>query len=396
MKKRNHNAYKLCFTVAFLLSLVLPVGTMKTSDESRPEGRKLASAPLLIVNGTLNTNLATETEAWLRDQAGSRDFFLWAGSRAEAAMGGWESDMALRGKDGWLFLRATIGSFYNQNLFSQQELEQIRDGIRKKQAMLKAEGVDQYYLLICPDKNRLYGEDFYPAYVRGAGPIGKKSRAQQLVEYLRDCGDINVVYPLDAMLAEKKAHPDHILYYRTDTHWNTHGAFIAYKELMKVIQKDYPNLQVLTDKDFALGKTDPEPGCDPEINGAGDEGDLLRMFNGRTIDELGIKDNYVDKLIPREGLFKHKYPKFSGPAGEKGIVSCNDAVNQPISAVMYRDSFGKAIVPYLAETFSKAEFVWTHRFGQRFGAVKRNKPNIVIEQIVERSIDLLKTNAATE
>ena len=140
----------------------------------------------------------------------------------------------------------------------------------------------------------------------------RKGKKKTVANKKKASGDINVIYPLDAMLKEKKDHHDHFLYYRTDTHWNSHGAFIAYKELMAVIQKDYPDFKPLTDEDFYLTKSNPEPGCDEDFNGPGVEGDLLRMFPGRTITDLEIKNNYVDKLVLKEGTFKYKFLKFAG------------------------------------------------------------------------------------
>lgn len=391
-KMKDKKRYEICFCLAFFLSLVMPVMTLNTDKNSMMEQRRLADAPMSVINEKLNPRLAAETEAWLRDRFGFRDFFLRVNSRAEAALRVWNSEKALLGKEGWLFYKGenSVENFFNHNLFSQQELETIRDGIRKKQAMLKAEGTEHYYLLICPDKNQLYGEAYYPDRILSAGLRGEKSRAQQLTEFLKASGDINVIYPLDAMLKEKKDHHDHFLYYRTDTHWNSHGAFIAYKELMAVIQKDYPDFKPLTDEDFYLTKSNPEPGCDEDFNGPGVEGDLLRMFPGRTITDLEIKNNYVDKLVLKEGTFKYKFLKFAGEEGRKGIVSDNK--NKKLKVVMYRDSFGRALVPFIAESFNSVDFVWTHNFAKNFGYVKRKKPDIVIEQIVERSIIELLTN----
>ena len=52
-----------------------------------------------------------------------------------------------------------------------------------------------------------------------------------------------------------------ILYYRTDTHWNDWGAFIAYQQIIAQVQKLLPQWHIVaqTRDDFAAGKSAPWP-----------------------------------------------------------------------------------------------------------------------------------------
>ena len=82
-------------------------------------------------------------------------------------------------------------------------------------------------MLILPDKNRVYGE-YYPDSIK---KMAQKGRGEQTYQFLYNKGTIDVIYPLNELLAEKKKN---LLYYKNDTHWNPLGAFIAYRQLITV------------------------------------------------------------------------------------------------------------------------------------------------------------------
>jgi len=50
--------------------------------------------------------------------------------------------------------------------------------------------------------------------------------------------------------------------------------------------------------------------------------------------------------------------------------------------VMFRDSFANALIPYLAEDFSRVAFVWDRDLDPEL--VLRERPDVVIQEIVGR------------
>ena len=53
-----------------------------------------------------------------------------------------------------------------------------------------------------------------------------------------------------------------------------------------------------------------------------------------------------------------------------------------LRAVMFRDSFGNALVPYMAENFKRILFVWNRDIDPRI--IKLEQPDVVIQEIVGR------------
>ena len=57
--------------------------------------------------------------------------------------------------------------------------------------------------------------------------------------YLKSTTDVTVIDLRPALIAEKKLS---VVYYKADTHWNTRGAYAAYREITRVLAPDFPAL----------------------------------------------------------------------------------------------------------------------------------------------------------
>lgn len=139
-------------------------------------------------------------------------------------------------------------------------------------------------------------------------------------------------------MAAKK---DHILYYKTGTHWNHWGAYIGYLDLFRRIKKDFPSLKIMQESDFNIV---PKVSADVDIASA-----------------LGI-DAY--KVLPEKELtydeFEVKEPMAEGTHTfinkEKRIETFDYVSSNPankLKAVFYADSQFLRMNWYAAESFSR-------------------------------------------
>lgn len=397
---KNHKSYQLSFVVFFLLILVLPVLNINFEQNSKFENRRLAQIPQFWVNGNINPKFAKETENWLRDRFGGRGILLDANSIAEASIEDWNNHMAIKGEDGWLFYKQgnSINNYLNRDVFTPKQMENIKEVTLRKKALLKAQGID-YYLIICPDKNRVYGE-YYPSYYQSEmfPKANSKGRAEALVDYLRAEG-VDVVYPLDALQAAKlpvnevmpvnySGHgPVNVLYYRLDTHWNTHGAFVGYQELMKAIQKDRPELKYLDYDSFNIvHKAEPCQDLDYE------SGDLFRAYYNINVEQLGLTFNATDTMQPKNGSFHYHVDYIKGFEGRKGVITSNNAPLNNLRVQVVRDSFFVEMLPFFSDSFTHVEYIWDHEFGKYLDKFAKDKPDIVIEEVVERQLPNIANN----
>ena len=113
--------------------------------------------------------------------------------------------------------------------------------------------------ILVPDKSTVYPEHLPPSVTR----VHPQSRLEQLLEYLSKHSDVPVVDLRRAMLAAKRQRS---VYYRTDTHWNGWGEYVAYREIMEAPARHFPELGPRPQSSFR-----------PEIRPAEFSGDMAGM-----------------------------------------------------------------------------------------------------------------------
>ncbi|MDK9706072.1 MAG: hypothetical protein OEL83_03390 [Desulforhopalus sp.] len=141
----------------------------------------------------------------------------------------------------------TISDYLGLSPFTDQELEQWRIVLEERYYWLKEQGIS-FIFAMAPDKSQIYPE-YYPDKINSIKVSRETRRYDQLVNYLKDNSIIPVVDLRKALLDVKEqaaagAVPQHMLFYRTDGHWNAYGAFWAYRAIVNQINASYPKFQV--------------------------------------------------------------------------------------------------------------------------------------------------------
>lgn len=368
------NMYKYVFVVIFLGVLLFPLTNMNEEGASETENRNLAPVPDFFVDGSINKSFCKDAETWLRDRFTGRSVFLLANKVfASSVMSDDFHERVLKGDEGWLFYKGndSVANYQNKNLFSQEELETIKNNTLKKKQIMKKAGID-YYLFISPDKNRVYGE-YYPSWIE---KVADEGRAEQLVKYLRDNG-VDVIYPLEEMIQAKNKYG--AIYHRIDTHWTSLGAFVGYTALMEAIQKDHPDIKMLHIDDFNINQVEEA------------EGDLLTMLDV-PLDTINIPDNHIAELDLENRDFNYYTVEHKGKYGRDGVITKNDKPLNDYKVFVVRDSYTIALIPYISESFAAVDYMWSRKFGKYTGEIIKAKPDIVVEQMVERYIPVLVSN----
>ena len=144
-----------------------------------------------------------------------------------AVFGTSQSDQVLPGKDGWLFYKD--GPTAAQPVANYQGLTDINDSpevLAQASAKLQilndhlAENGCTLVLDLTPSKDRIYREympDGYPI-------VNEENRTDLLAGYLQSHTTVPVNWPYQELRRQARLNPDRLLYYKTDTHWNSIGA----------------------------------------------------------------------------------------------------------------------------------------------------------------------------
>jgi|WetSurMetagenome_2_1015567.scaffolds.fasta_scaffold09895_3 alginate O-acetyltransferase complex protein AlgJ len=252
------------------------------------------------------------------------------------------------GRNGWLFYKGEHKDLWGSKPYSDKELQYISSIISTHTTVLKESGI--YYIrVMVPNKQTIYPE-YAPFTTRKAS----ETRLAQLTQYLRGYDDINTIDLRKPLLEAKKQYP---VYYKTDTHWNAYGGFIAYQEIMKNIAKHF-DVSPLSSNDFNVTAKQTATHAD--------------IAKG-----LLMQDEFVDTEVYMKLKEKPEdYPAIKGRKLSKLII--------------YHDSFMDPQYPwssvqYLRNHFEKIISITNnHTFDLEY--IKKEKPDVVIYEVVERGI----------
>ena len=211
-----------------------------------------------------------------------------------------------------------------------------------------AEDGIEFVLFFAPNKSRVY-----PEYMPGSyGEPAEKYRLLQLVNYLRENTDLNVIYCLDAMLEAKESVKENICY-KTDTHWNALGAYAGSRELCSALGVELPPLN-----DPAYTITDS----------GSYSGDLARLV-------------HLEKFLHEKEYVISGFEKTAVAVDEDEIEYVSDQ-GKDLRVYLYRDSYADAMIEYVGSAFSATRFAYFNSYS--YDDLKAFKPDVFVYEGVER------------
>lgn len=143
------------------------------------------------------------------------------------------------------------------------------------------------------------------------------------------------------------------IYYKTDHHWTTEGAYIAYKEMCTQLGIEYKeieeyNIRPLTD-DF-YGSLYYKLGA-----GIG-KSDIINIYIPK--DEEKIVVNYLDEEKKTASLYnseslngKDKYEVFTG--GNHGLIHIKTMSESNKKLIVFKDSYANCFIPFLTSHYTE-------------------------------------------
>ncbi|MBI5582973.1 MAG: hypothetical protein HY892_04050 [Deltaproteobacteria bacterium] len=271
------------------------------------------------------------------------------------------TDMVLLGKNGWVFYWNGLerDSYRRLKPFSPKADFFWLGYLRLMKDWLGSRNI-HWFILIAPNKGTVYPE-YMPANIyRGKGP----SHLDRLVALAEQEG-VPLIDVRQELLEVKK---DKKLFFRYDTHWTDAAAYIAYRKLMKSLIPYFPKIKPILEGDLVVNQKSSSPWKD-----------LAGMLG--LPEHFAESEQRLDFNIPR---------KFNSTNFENLHSMTNDIAFETFrkdlpNAVLFRDSFGIALIPFLAQHFNK--FIVTEKQGLFPEIVDRERPPIVIIEVLERFLE---------
>jgi alginate O-acetyltransferase complex protein AlgJ len=267
------------------------------------------------------------------------------------------------GKDGWLFFTGdrSMDDYQHTNPYSGHDFAGTRKGLDTLYEQLQQRGI-MLMVVIAPDKSTVYPE-FMPDQII---QIGKRSRLDQFIDDMRRYGKTPVIDLRPDLIEASKTEQ---VFYKTDTHWNPLGAYVASTKILSVLAQRYPELV-------------PHPLSDYEMVSKG----LVSFDMPRIIGLPSLKEKLWD-LQPKfnTGTSFRIVPL---PDGTILRISWNQNQNLP-SALFYHDSFLNGVLPFLEPQFKQTTSIFRSTIPGMWSLkwVDQVHPDIVIIEYVERYLN---------
>ena len=344
---------KLIFISIFIVLCLIPSVGMLIFGEAQPAANEvLTGRPSVTTrSGELNLSFLSDVSDYIADRFAFRQELAtaWAGVNAKL-LGTSVEEQVILGSDGWLYFSDTLPDYMGQGM-SDTELRYLANDLALMQEYIVSQG-KHFIFTIAPNKNSIYSEHM-PEYIEN---LHSESNAARVGAYL-DAAGVNYLDLLDILGNEEN------LYYKTDTHWNSRGAALAADGLLNMLDRggDYST------SSFAVSEEH--------------RGDLYEMLYpaGRateTATVYGGEFSYVCESDPNGG--NAITIKTSCDGGSGGLMC-------------WRDSFGIALYPFLAQSFVAATFSRSADYNLTLA----DSADTVIIELVERNLSNILSREPT-
>ena len=348
MKKKAASLFYVGIVLALCLLPLLGMGF--ASVEQTTENRDLAEWPKLVTKGGLNTGYLEGIGTWFTDRFAFRQELVTADARLRGSVFGVSAeDDVIFGRNGWLYYEATLDDYQHKNPVSERMLFNMAHNTALMQEYTESLG-RTFVFTIAPNKNTLYGDNMPARYKH---TVEAQSDMERLVPWL-EREKVNYV-DLYALFAGR----DDVLYYARDSHWNQEGALMVYNALLDACGKAHetwadreaePVSDYLGDLNLMLYPLGAEP--EPDLS-------YQKYFTWSYSQGDDVEDDFIRTVCP---------------SGSQNLL-------------MYRDSFGNSLLPYMAEAFSQATF--SKQVPYPMTDLINSSPDIVIVEKVERHLPTL-------
>lgn len=309
----------------FVLNLVIP-----DRDFSPQENRSLQQNPTFSVESLVSGEYMADFESYCSDQFVLRDRWISLKARMELLLG--------KSENNGVFLCE------NQHLlepFSAPSSSDLDSRIYAINSLVNNLSVPVHVALI-PSAAEIY---------RDLLPVGIENDSQiQVIDYVYNGVTANSIDIASSLLK----HSNEYIFYRTDHHWTSLGAYYGFKALSESMGLSIPELHEYEERrtvtDDFLGTTYSTSGFawvkpdSMEIFREQPEGTVIQRYESPTGEVIPLYD--FDQLT-----VKDKYSFYLGGNTPRLVIDTK-AENKPILLII-RDSYCDSLTPFLLDQFSQ-------------------------------------------
>jgi len=382
-KPRIQGLFDTLVIVLFGIAISAPLAGhllgWKTSDVLE-EKRNLAPPPDL--RQTALADVPAKFDRYWQDHFGFRAAMIRQHNYVRHDLLADSNAQVIVGQQGWLFFAGAglLEEYTGRAPFPAAALARWSEELTWRHQWLAKQGI-RYAFVIAPNKSTVYPEYLPPALRNHAGV----SRCMQLRQHLLASHCPAQVFELTEALCRAKEHAE--VYFPTDSHWNGQGFLVAHRVLWDWLRRQWPDVEpdplarwrIVRTVQYGYGDLRTMLGL--SVSG-GREGEFLASTGPKTIQSATLLVPPECVLPPSRGWDDPVV--YNNPQGKRRLL-------------LFGDSFWHAGAvdrkQPLADSFAHSAMVTLYPTRRDFVAlVRQQRPDVVIEERVERSLFALPIN----
>ncbi|MBE7069176.1 MAG: hypothetical protein E7386_01605 [Ruminococcaceae bacterium] len=355
---KNEKKYTI-YLIVFLAILLVPFAGMLITGPSKSESNSAATLPSLILvsedenKSTVNRDYLKQLGEYFEGHCAFRQEMVTGYSFVTAKVFQTSSSKSvICGKNGWMYYTDTLGDYTGSEVMTEREMTDCITTLKLIDRYCKENGI-KFYFVTAANKNSLYGENM-PYWYKKSDKPGNR---ELLGAKIREAG-INYIDLYDTFAKENR-----VLYHKTDSHWNNEGAALAaltiHEATGQMYVERYNKAPYKVKKDF--------------------KGDLAAMMYPAAVP--------LEEEIYYDGGFGFDYEGKVESNFDNKIKTLGALGN---NLMMYRDSFGSSLLPFMAESYTNALF--SRSLTVQVRDIKSIKANVLIIEKAERFLPQLAEN----
>lgn len=303
---------------------------------SEQENRELQQMPHFSIDRLKSGKFTKEFENYIADQFLMRDFWVSVKSKIELDIGKKENNDVYYGKDGYLIQK-----------FAEGDKEDTRKKIDSLNMFFKAVPAANKYVMLVPTSIDVLKEKL-PKY---APTENEEAYINKIKKGLAD--NAKFINVQDTLSSKKNMG----IYYKTDHHWTTEGAFYAYKKFCSVT-----GINSAKADDFAIKEvTSNFYGTSYSKGGFRNvKPDTIKLYTLKTKENCTVefsdsREKYDSFYFMNNLKKKDKYSVFFD--GNHPLVKISTASKSKKKIVIVKDSYANSFVPFLQSNYSEIYMV---------------------------------------
>ena len=319
----------ILFTLFIMLFSVVDLLT-PYRDFSDLENRVLANAPDFSIEALVDGEFSVDYETYVNDQFVGRDSWITLKSVAEQGLGKIVNNSIVYGRDDYLFdLTLTFDEerYEKNKIFLSEFVEKFKD--------------DNVFVSFIPNSTSVMTSNL---------PIGFPGVNQEaIVQDILKSGAKEMSY-IDLFMP-LQAKSDEAIYYKTDHHWTTLGAYYAYVALSETLGYVPQNLS-----DFeSVAVNDFYGTYYSRVKNPFVKSEDMTYYQIPNV-EMTILDQTYDSLYD-ESKFE-TYDKYSAfLRGNNGLTTIKSDANNDKKLLIIKDSYANSLVPFMTSHYETIELL---------------------------------------